>query len=80
MALYHKWNVKNGFTYVLTFFSLISDDLGSVSSTALKTSYFQCNLSDLQHKKVPCLNIIKSQPGLKRAVGRSENLVGTIFC
>ena len=30
MALYHKWDVKNGFAYVLTFFSLISDGLGSV--------------------------------------------------
>ena len=30
MALYHKWDVKNGFTYVLTFFSLISDGLGGV--------------------------------------------------
>ena len=30
MALYHKWNVKNGFAYVLQFFSLISEDLGGV--------------------------------------------------
>ena len=30
MALYHKWDVKNGFAYVLTFFSLISDGLGGV--------------------------------------------------
>ena len=30
MALYHKWDVKNAFTYVLTFFSLISDGLGGV--------------------------------------------------
>ena len=28
MALYHKWDVKNGFAYVLTFFSLISAGLG----------------------------------------------------
>ena len=32
MALYHKWDVKNGFAYVLQFFSLISDGLGGVSS------------------------------------------------
>ena len=31
MALYHKWDVKNDFTYVLQFFSLIYDSLGSVS-------------------------------------------------
>ena len=30
MALYHKWDVKNDFLYVLQFFSLISDGLGSV--------------------------------------------------
>ena len=30
MTLYHKWDVKNGFAYVLTFFSLISDSLGGV--------------------------------------------------
>ena len=30
MALYHKWDVKNDFVYVLQFFSLISDSLGSV--------------------------------------------------
>ena len=34
MALYHKWDVKNGFAYVLTFFSLISDSLGGVISRA----------------------------------------------
>ena len=44
MALYHEWDVKNGFAYVLTFFSLISDGLGGVSSDSpsLKLSlYFQ---------------------------------------
>ena len=30
MVLYHKWDVKNDFAYVLQFFSLISDSLGSV--------------------------------------------------
>ena len=30
MALYHKWDVKNDFAYVLQFFSLISDSLCSV--------------------------------------------------
>ena len=30
MALYHKWDVKNGFAYVLQFFSLIFDSLGGV--------------------------------------------------
>ena len=25
MALYHKWDVKNDFAYVLQFFSIISD-------------------------------------------------------
>ena len=30
MALYHKWDVKNGFTFVLQLFSLLSDGLGGV--------------------------------------------------
>ena len=30
MALYHKWDVKNGFAYVVQFLSLISDGLGGV--------------------------------------------------
>jgi hypothetical protein len=30
MAFYHKWDVKNGFTFVLQFFSLISDGFGGV--------------------------------------------------
>ena len=30
MALYHKWNVTNGFAYVLQFYLLISDGLGGV--------------------------------------------------
>ena len=30
MALYHLWDVKNDFAYVLQFFSLISYSLGSV--------------------------------------------------
>ena len=35
MALFYKWDVKNDFTYVLTFFSLISDGLGGVASVAI---------------------------------------------
>jgi hypothetical protein len=34
MALYHKWDVNNDFAYVLQFFSLISDSLGSVTGVA----------------------------------------------
>ena len=36
MALYHKWDVKNDFPYVLQFFSLISDGLGSVSGMCVQ--------------------------------------------
>ena len=39
MALYHKWDVKNGFSYVLQFFSLISDGLGCVPS--ISTALFR---------------------------------------
>ena len=40
MALCHKWDVKNDFVYVLQFFSLISDGLGSVRSAHLTNSFF----------------------------------------
>ena len=30
MTLYHKWGVKNGFTFALQFFFLIFDGLGCV--------------------------------------------------
>ena len=39
MALYHKWDVKNDFAYVLQFFSLISDSLGSVLNIELLAPY-----------------------------------------
>ena len=34
MALYHKWDVKNGFAFVLQNFLLISDGLGGVISVS----------------------------------------------
>ena len=38
MALYHKWGVKTDFAYVLQFFSLISDSLGSVNDIITENS------------------------------------------
>lgn len=35
--LYHKWDVENGFAYVIKFFSLISEGLGGVGS---KNNFF----------------------------------------
>ena len=40
MALYHKWDVKNGFAYVLQFSSLIPDDLGGVKCEHTKILRF----------------------------------------
>ena len=65
MALYHKWDVKNGFAYVLQFFSLFSDGLGGVTMlwhanskvhilakncVGQKTKAFKCLLGKLQQK------------------------------
>ena len=44
MALYHKWDVKNAFAFVLEFFSLISDGLGGVQ---LFFSYFFFSLLEV---------------------------------
>ena len=54
MALYHKWDVKNGFAYVLHFFSLISDGLGGVcekfnSSIIQLLELAQADLSNSDH-------------------------------
>ena len=35
MVLYHKWDVKNDFAYMLQFFSLIFDGLGSVNRSKI---------------------------------------------
>ena len=35
MALYHKWDVKNLFPYMLQFFSHISDGLGGVQGVKM---------------------------------------------
>jgi hypothetical protein len=47
MALYHEWDVKNGFTYVLTFLSFISDGLSGVQSLRRVTSLEQLILAEL---------------------------------
>ena len=39
MTLYWKWDVKNGFTYELQFFSFISDGLGGVHKILLFIIY-----------------------------------------
>ena len=37
MALYHKWDVKNGFTFEFQFFMLISESLGGVLHSTFKS-------------------------------------------
>ena len=43
MALYHKWDVKNYFAYVLQFFSLISDSPDSVKTHLLENGTYLIN-------------------------------------
>jgi len=43
MALYHKWDVKNGFAFVLQFFSLISDGLSGVALENFEIVKFMSN-------------------------------------
>ena len=45
-TLYHKWDVKTDFVYVLQFFSLISDSLGS--SVYLDSLKFDTSSKDIQ--------------------------------
>ena len=58
MALYHKWDVKNGLAYVLQFFSLISVGLGGVNELdcIVLLIYFELNqrtVSILQLTELP---------------------------
>ena len=57
MALYHKWDVKNGFAYVLQFLSLISDGLGGVET-------------NLEHAVGPLLVLLLALRGLQILVLR----------
>ena len=59
MVLYHKWDVKNDFAYVLQFFLLISDSLGSVTYNSLISS-----LNNFIHEQ--------SFPVYKQALSGSE--------
>jgi hypothetical protein len=43
MAFYDKWDVKNDFAYVLQFFSLISDGLGSMHGYQFLIFFFYSN-------------------------------------
>ena len=54
MALYHKWDVKNGFAYVLQFFSLISDGLGGVSGNSNSVTH-KNRISIFAHENGPKL-------------------------
>ena len=45
MALYHKWDVKNDFAYMLQIFSLISDSLGKVALMAQTVKFMFSNVA-----------------------------------
>ena len=57
MAFYHKWDVKNGFAHVVTFLSLISDELGGVTSDGSQTSGFLRVASLIENRWRPWFNI-----------------------
>ena len=64
MALYHKCDVKNGFAYVLQFFSLIFDGLGGVLycialSLSIKLTSCQLNEQFLLSVILPFLEHLK---------------------
>ena len=87
MALYHKYDVKNGFPYALQFFSLISDGLGGESNHVLinwpKIPQMPKNLSaqaknwDLNGKKLPWASLVRGL--VRRAAGWSTTHAPTIY-
>ena len=62
MALYHKWDVKNGFTYVLQFFSLISDGLGGVTKVDVRVNDYHCiwNFGSLWFMAIPVVEFSRA--------------------
>ena len=70
MALYHKWDVKNDFAYVLQFFSLISDSLGSVEGFMLQTSY----LFSLYYPRIPSSNFYTTKVFASDSSTEADNL------
>ena len=60
MALYYKWDGKKVFAYVLQFFSLISDSLGSVLYTQYESQCFRLALKNNRQNmslKVKCCTV-----------------------
>ena len=58
MDLYHKWNVKNDFAFLLQFFSLISNSSGGVERNAADTSpQFFKGLKTIFHYQSTYFNI-----------------------
>ena len=52
MTLYQKWDVKNGFVFVLQFFSLISNCLGGVTQEKCSIYILCCELHDDEQTSV----------------------------
>ena len=52
MALYHKWDIKNGFAYALQFFSLIS---GGVIYLLKKPTSFTTVIPPMRDKILHCV-------------------------
>ena len=69
MVLCHKWDVKNDFAYVLQFFSLISEGLGSV--TYLPTYVDNCRHL-INHHLPHFVHVVIELP----LIYLSENFVG----
>ena len=70
MALCHKWDVKNDFAYVLQFFSLIFDGLGSVGGFPSHLGTFVM-LNKLDYS---CLTFIKLAFGMLKSRPMPMNL------
>ena len=78
MALYHNWDVTNGFVYVLQFFSLISDGLGGVNRHCVLKS--RCRelktwISDTWHAGEDKEKLISKQQGGEKGPGRLRKVV-----
>ena len=80
MAFCHKWDGKNDFAYMLQFFSLISDGLGSVKSLVFVWLTSRINFLVNSENQFPAPKIVSSKDRIRLPVHFCEvNFIFTNF-
>ena len=82
MVLYHKWDVKNDFAYVLHFFSPISDSIGVMCTLSIDNRWSwddQSHLAPVRKKFNSQDDFLRAYQELGQKCRLSFNFVGSAF-